>query len=144
MIPKRIKHKGICEHPQTPYARRKCRKALIAAATRTEEAPMTIGSIQTVQIEHRTRDWRGRERITTEEYVQITGTVTAVGAGDSQPMAGGTPVYTVDAGGTVVTVANPRGLADDLHPVAVGDMVRVLATDECLIAGYAATSVERI
>ena len=31
MIAKRIRHKGICEHPQTPYARRKCRAAIIAA-----------------------------------------------------------------------------------------------------------------
>lgn len=31
MIPKRINHKGNCSHPQTPYARRKCRAATIAA-----------------------------------------------------------------------------------------------------------------
>lgn len=31
-VPKRITHKGICQHPQTPYARRKCRAAKLAAA----------------------------------------------------------------------------------------------------------------
>lgn len=31
MIPTRIRHLGVCEHAQTPYARRKCRAAKIAA-----------------------------------------------------------------------------------------------------------------
>lgn len=32
MVPARIPHKTQCGHPQTPYARRKCRKAQIALA----------------------------------------------------------------------------------------------------------------
>lgn len=31
-IPARIAHKGHCEHAQTPYARRVCRKAMVARA----------------------------------------------------------------------------------------------------------------
>jgi hypothetical protein len=34
MIASRIRHKGICDHAQTPYARRKCRKAMIVEAAR--------------------------------------------------------------------------------------------------------------
>lgn len=37
MIPTRIRHKGFCEHAQTPYARRKCRAALIARITREQQ-----------------------------------------------------------------------------------------------------------
>jgi hypothetical protein len=32
MIAKRIRHLGICDHAQTPYQRRKCRAAKLAAA----------------------------------------------------------------------------------------------------------------
>lgn len=31
-IPKRIRHKGVCDHPQTPYARRRCRAHKIREA----------------------------------------------------------------------------------------------------------------
>lgn len=43
MIAKRIQHKGICDHAQTPYARRKCRAAKLAAATQeaTMQTPKT-------------------------------------------------------------------------------------------------------
>lgn len=33
MIASRIRHKDICDHAQTPYARRKCRAAKLAEAT---------------------------------------------------------------------------------------------------------------
>lgn len=139
MIAKRIRHKGICEHAQTPYARRKCRAAKIAAASK--ETAM----IQTVTIENRRRNWRGEEIVTTEEYTQIDGVVTATGDDDNPiPAAGRTPVYTIDAGGTTVTVAHPGGLASDMRPVRTGDRVRVLATGECAVADYAATAVDRI
>jgi len=51
MIAKRINHKGNCGHAQTAYARRVCRKAMIAAlATTTEETTVeyTHGHIETV------------------------------------------------------------------------------------------------
>lgn len=140
MIAKRIQHKGICDHAQTPYARRKCRAAKIAAA-KSEET----GMIKTVQIETKTRTWRGEEKVTVEEYTQIEGTVTATGQDDNAlPGHGHMPIYTIDAAGTVVTVANPRMVADDMRPVQVGDRVRILATTPCVVADYAATGVERI
>lgn len=39
MIAKRIAHKTECDHAQTPYARRKCRAAKLAAAEQTNAAP---------------------------------------------------------------------------------------------------------
>lgn len=42
MIPKRIRHKGNCQHPQTPYARRKCRAAKIAAILAEAEKEATM------------------------------------------------------------------------------------------------------
>lgn len=38
-IPSRIRHLGVCTHPQTPAARRACRKATIAAAQAAPAAP---------------------------------------------------------------------------------------------------------
>lgn len=37
MIAKRIRHLGVCDHAQTPYARRKCRAAKLAAAIAAQE-----------------------------------------------------------------------------------------------------------
>jgi hypothetical protein len=34
MVAKRIRHLGVCDHAQTPYARRRCRAAKLAAAER--------------------------------------------------------------------------------------------------------------
>lgn len=141
MIAKRIQHKGICQHAQTPYQRRKCRAAKLAAARIAEETQM----IKQVTIEHRSLNWRKQEVVTATEYTQIEGTVTATGDDNSpQPGHGRTPIYTIDAGGQIVTVANPQVIATDMRPVQVGDRVRVLATGECLVADYAASTVERI
>ncbi len=46
MIAKRIRHKGICDHAQTPYARRKCRAAKLAAVKAAEEAKMETPNYQ--------------------------------------------------------------------------------------------------
>lgn len=40
MIAKRIPHKTECDHAQTPYARRKCRAAKLAATRAAEEITM--------------------------------------------------------------------------------------------------------
>lgn len=40
MIAKRIPHKTQCDHAQTPYARRKCRKAQLANAIKKQENAM--------------------------------------------------------------------------------------------------------
>lgn len=51
MIPTRIRHKGICAHPQTPYARRTCRAAALAAAKRAAavEQPKPRYRVETMQ-----------------------------------------------------------------------------------------------
>jgi hypothetical protein len=101
--------------------------------------------IETVQIENRSRDWRGNEKVTIEEYTRIEGTVTATGDDNNpQPGHGRTPIYTIDAGDTTVTVANPHGIATDMHPVQVGDRVRILADSQCVVADYTANTVDRI
>ena len=101
--------------------------------------------ITPVKIENRRRNWKGEEIVHTEEYTQIEGSVTSVGD-DGTPIAylGNTPIYTIDAGDTIVTVASPGGLATDMRPVAVGDRVRVLATGDSVAADYCAATIDRI
>jgi hypothetical protein len=101
--------------------------------------------VQTITHENRTRDWRGNEKVVTEEYTQIDGTVTSLNTDNNpQPMLGRTPILTIDAGDQTVTVAHIGGLATDMRPVQAGDTVRILATQPCTIADYLAATVERI
>ena len=101
--------------------------------------------IKTVRTENRTKNWRGQEIVTVAEYAEIEGIGTAVNLdGDPMPGLGRIPVYTVDADGTTVTVANVHQVATDMHVVSVGDRVRILAEDRCLIASYNAAQVERL
>lgn len=136
MVPARIPHKTECDHAQTPYARRKCRKTKLA-----KENTM----IETVTVENRTRNWRGEEKITTTEYTQITGTITTTSTDNTAiPAAGRTSIYTVQAGDTTVTVAHIGGLATDMRPLRAGDTVRILASTDCTIAQYLAETIDRI
>ncbi|HWB38355.1 MAG TPA: hypothetical protein VHA75_20245 [Rugosimonospora sp.] len=50
-IPARIKHLGVCAHPQTPAARRACRKAMIAALAATPApAPVEYRGGETFEV----------------------------------------------------------------------------------------------
>lgn len=101
--------------------------------------------IKTITVETRHRTWRGDERVTVEDYTQIEGVVVSTTAADQSVLSlGRTPVHTIQAGDETVTVAHVGGLAQDMRPVRSGDHIRVLATDECVVADYTATTVERI
>lgn len=61
MIAKRIDHKGQCDHPQTPYARRKCRAAKFAKeiAMQQPETPTIPTVIDGFEIPDNADDVRG-------------------------------------------------------------------------------------
>jgi hypothetical protein len=138
MVPRRIRHLGVCTHPQTPYARRKCRAAKIAAAAKATPA------IRTIQREDRRRSWRGHEIVTITKHAEITGIVTGTSQTDTATAGlGHLPRYTIDAGGRTITVINPSVVADDMRPVRTGDRIVVIADEPNAGGEYCATSITR-